>query len=171
MVIGGYDKAKMSSSNEQYTDETHIFDLETEEWTSGPKLINGRAGHTCARFEVGQVPHIVVVGGYFTPARSDKVEILDLSKIDSGWIQGPKMLRAGNMYSSVTNPKGTGIILSGGFNLNGEPQNDMYEFDCKDSINDCQWTKLEQKLKNPRMGHVSMLIPDSLAEELCLNKV
>ena len=168
MVIGGYDSAKIGTSdgNPEYTDETHVFDFETELWTPGPLLINGRSGHTCSRIEVGQVPYIVVLGGYYTPDTTDKVEILDLSSM-SGWVQGPKMLEAGRRYSSVTNPKGTGLIISGG--LYSEVKETMFEFECKDSIDDCQWTKLEQKLAYARAGHISMLIPDSLAQELCLN--
>ena len=168
MVIGGYDPARIGTTdgNPEYTDETHIFDFETELWTPGPALINGRAGLTCSRIEVGQVPYIVVFGGYYTPDTTDKVEILDLSKM-SAWVQGPKMLKPGRRYSSVTNPKGTGMIISGG--IGQKIRKTIYEFDCKDSIDNCQWTELEQKLEYARAGHISMLIPDSLAKELCFN--
>ena len=166
IVIGGYDKAKMSPNNEEYTDATHVFDFETEAWTPGPELINGRSGHTCSRIKVGQVPYVVVFGGYYTPDTTDKVEILDLSTM-SAWVQGPKMLEPGRRYSSVTNPKGNGLIISGG--IYTELKDTMYEFECQDSIDNCQWTKLEQKLEYARAGHISMLIPDSLAKELCFN--
>ena len=60
------------------------------------------------------------------------------------------------------------MIVSGGQTQAGA-LDDIYELDCSHSIEDCKWTKLEQKLKYARAGHISMLIPDDLAQELCLN--
>ena len=157
MLIGGYDTG--------YTDETFIYDFETEAWTPGHPLINGRNGHACARIEVGTKPYIVVAGGYFTPSKTDKVEILDVVE-NQGWIQGKKMPKALNVPSGVS--LGSSMIVSGGINTAGDLVDDMYKFECTtNSIDDCEWKTMEQKLKYVRGGHVSMLIPDSLAKELC----
>ena len=60
------------------------------------------------------------------------------------------------------------MIVSGGLNSDGDLVDDMYKFECTtNSIDDCVWKTMEQKLKYVRGGHVSMLIPDSLAKELC----
>ena len=98
-------------------------------------MVDGRSGHTCSRIKVGQVPYVVVFGGYYTPDTTDKVEILDLSTM-SAWVQGPKMLEPGRRSSSVTNPKGNGLIISGG--IYTELKDTMYEFECQDSIDNCQ---------------------------------
>ena len=158
MLIGGYDK-------NGYSAETYIYDFETEVWTLGHPLINARNGHACARIEVGDKPYILVVAGYFPPSKSDTVEILDLVA-NQGWIQGKKLPKALNVPSGVS--LGSSMIVSGGLNSDGDLVDDMYKFECTtNSIDDCVWKTMEQKLKYVRGGHVSMLIPDSLAKELC----
>ena len=160
MAIGGW--------NGEYSSSTFIFDMIEKKWSSGPSLINGRTVAACARIEIGQVYYIVVAGGESIGyVETDLVEILDLSKMDA-WVQGPSMPKGSSWLSSVTNDKGTGMIISGGQTQAGV-LDDIYELDCSHSIEDCKWTKLEQKLKYARAGHISMLIPDDLAQELCLN--
>ena len=130
-------------------------------------MINGRTGHTCARIEVGNKPYIVVVGGYFHSfaSKTNTVEVLDLVA-NQGWIQGKKLPKALNVPSGVS--LGSSMIVSGGLNSVNALVDDMYKFECTtNSIDDCVWKTMEQKLKYVRGGHVSMLIPDSLAKELC----
>ena len=158
LVIGGY------------TEKTYIFDFETEEWTPGHPLIYNLNKHACARIEVGNKPYIVVAGGYVNfgggnKSMTDTVEILDLVE-NQGWIPGKKLPKALNAPSGVS--LGSSMIVSGGLNSDGDLVDDMYKFECTtNSIDDCVWKTMEQKLKYVRGGHVSMLIPDSLAKELC----
>ena len=157
MVIGGYAQGS--------TAKTQIYDFETEVWTPGHPLINARNGHACARIEVGDKPYILVVAGYFPPSKSDTVEILDLVA-NQGWIQGKKLPKALYVPSGIS--LGSSMIVSGGLNSANGLVDDMYKFECTtNSIDDCEWKTMEQKLKYVRGGHVSMLIPDSLAKELC----
>ena len=147
MVIGGYAQGS--------TAKTQIYDFETEVWTPGHPLIYGRNKHACARIEVGNKPYVVVAGGYFPPSITDTVE-------NQGWILGKKLPKALLYPSGIS--LGSSMIVSGGVYSN----DGMYKFECStNSIDDCEWKTMEQKLKYGRGAHVSMLIPDSLAKELC----
>ena len=46
-------------------------------------------------------------------------------------------------------------------------QEDIHKFSCSGSINSCQWTKSNLKLKYGREVSVAFRIPDSLANKLC----
>ena len=153
MVTGGYTQGS--------TAKTQIYDFETEVWTPGHPLINSRSKHACGRIEVGNKPYILVAGGYSPPSKTDTVEILDLVE-NQGWIQGKKLPTALDYPSGIS--LGSSMVVSGGVYSN----DGMYKFECcTNSIDDCEWKTMEQKLKYGRGAHVSMLIPDSLAKELC----
>ena len=115
----------------------------------------------CARIEVGNKPYVVVAGGYSHPSITDTVEILDLVE-NQGWTQGKKLPKALFHPSGIS--LGSSMIVSGGVYSN----DGMYKFECStNSIDECEWKTMEEKLKYGRGAHVSMLIPDSLAKELC----
>ena len=59
-------------------------------------------------------------------------------------------------------PDGKGVLFFG-----GEDQDKIFELKCNESLEDCKWITLQQKLKYPRFASVAMLIPDSLANEIC----
>ena len=44
---------------------------------------------------------------------------------------------------------------------------DIYQFSCKDSINDCRWAKTETETKHKIFNLVAMTIPNPLANKLC----
>ena len=44
---------------------------------------------------------------------------------------------------------------------------DIYRFSCNESITDCEWSKLENRLQHDRYFHVAFNIPDKLAKKLC----
>ena len=47
------------------------------------------------------------------------------------------------------------------------PREDIFKFSCSGSINSCQWTKSNLKLKYGRHETVAFRIPDALANKLC----
>ena len=63
-------------------------------------------------------------------------------------------------FSLIRGPTGCGVLANGGYN-GIEAQTAIYELTCPNS--GCLWTENEQKLKVPRMNHVSMLIVDDIA--------
>ena len=46
-------------------------------------------------------------------------------------------------------------------------KNDIYKFECINSITDCSWTKIPTQLQYGRYSTVAMPIPDELANALC----
>ena len=158
MVTGG-------KINEIHTKDTWVFDFLTETWVQSHPMITERFNHMCAMFKITEKPIVVVAGGWNQVETSiDLVEYLDFHA-NSGWIQGqplPTKLRVATMVSY-----GTGALVIGGKNYWHQLRKEIYRLDCKSSLSDCQWKTMEQELKYPKSRHVSMLIPDSLAKELC----
>ena len=73
-------------------------------------------------------------------------------------------------HSMIPSPNGKGVLVIGGEtrNSNGNFEDKIYELKCTNSLEDCKWTTLKQELKYGRKIFISMLIPDSLANDLCL---
>ena len=46
-------------------------------------------------------------------------------------------------------------------------RHEIYQFSCNDSINYCEWAKLETELAHGRSGHVAFSIPNALVNKLC----
>ena len=57
--------------------------------------------------------------------------------------------------------------MIGGMAGDGTILDMIHELKCTQSLQDCTWITLKQKLKYPRHSSVAMLIPDSLASDLC----
>ena len=69
----------------------------------------------------------------------------------------------------ITSPDEKGVIVIGGDLKPGNTQQDkIYELKCTNSLETCKWVTLQQKLKYARESFVAMLIPDSLAHDLCV---
>ena len=65
--------------------------------------------------------------------------------------------------SMVTSPTGKGVVLIGGNRLKNVycSSNNLLELS-GGSIESLKWNVLEQKLMNPREGHLSFSVPDTL---------
>ena len=75
-------------------------------------------------------------------------------------------------HNMIPTHNGKGVLVIGGDFLPGPQQDDkIYELKCTDIVEDCQWVTIQQKLKYAKKAFVVMLIPDSLANELCLSTV
>ena len=64
--------------------------METETWTEFPFMLQKRQYHGCGTFKINTSTYAVVAGGFNadTMRTIDTVEILQLSEVDQGWIQG-----------------------------------------------------------------------------------
>ena len=163
MTIGGNNGESMKT--------TFLYDFETKQWTPGPELNNPVAGHACAKFELLGKPIIVVASGYNSlypggGKRIPDVEFLDL-EANNGWVKGQDLPASLNQHRMVPTPDGKGVLVIGGDVGDDNVQDSIYELKCSSTLESCKWITLEQKLKYAREAFVSMLIPDSLAKDLC----
>ena len=46
-------------------------------------------------------------------------------------------------------------------------EQEIYRFSCNDSINDCEWAKIDTELAHGRSDHVAFPIPNALVNKLC----
>ena len=79
MTTGGY--------SGEYFDrkETHILNLSTEEWSTGPALNQARNSHGCGKVKIGSKNFALVTGGN---GADRSFELLDLDDINGKWING-----------------------------------------------------------------------------------
>ena len=73
-----------------------------------------------------------------------------------------------NQMNLITNPNKNGVLLIGGDPDGTNRQDKIYELKCENTIENCEWMALPQKLKYARESFIAMLIPDSLAHDLCI---
>ena len=84
MLIGGY--------SGKYRDETHFLNIQNGQWSTGPRLNEGRYEHGCAKTLVNNKPVIFVTGGYWNGLRLKSVEFLELTNPGQGWQKGKIVL-------------------------------------------------------------------------------
>ena len=46
-------------------------------------------------------------------------------------------------------------------------RHEIYRFSCNDSINDCEWAKIDTELAHGRFYHVAFPIPNALVNKVC----
>ena len=154
---------------EESQKDTFIYDLRTDldGWTPSHQLNIGRYFHACEKFKLDQSTIIVVAGGIgWDFGRFEKVEFLDL-QLDSGWVLGKSLPIAVAAHVLAPSANGQGVLSIGGMTEHNGMTGDIHELQCNGSLDDCQWVTLKQKLEYPRELFGAMLIPDSLANELC----
>ena len=171
MVLGGLDGKDRNK-------KTWILNIEENTWKPGLPLIDSRVSCACANFQLGSRNILVVSGG-----GTDSVEFLDL-EANTGWVKGYSLsfktihsfgilqiFISGkslpfqvSMHAMVTSPDGQGVLNIGG---HGD-RKELLLLECPtNDLNDCDWKILKQELKSPRKLMAAMLIPDSLADDLC----
>ena len=95
------------------------------------------------------------------------MEFLEIGS-NNGWIKGPDLPVSLNQHDMVPTPDGQGVLVIGGDIGSDEVQDSIYQLKCTSTnLDSCFWITLEQKLKYAREAFVAMLIPDSLAQDLC----
>ena len=163
------DKIMIASgfANTDYVLDTFVYDFAEDEWQSSHLLNIGRGSPACGSFKLKGKTILMVGLGYNGDAGGyiNSVEYLEW-ETNSGWVLGPPMVKALWGASMVTTS--TGPLVVGGKDNDGDFFGDIYQLQCSSQlIAECQWKSMEQKLQYPRAGFVAMLIPDSLAKDLC----
>lgn len=152
-------------SNEHYSSSvTYIYNRLTGEWSEGPSMTIDRYLHQCASFksEAHEGRNVVVAAGGYSIINGmmSSAEIFDPMNPEQGWVPIADLPRELAEFSMITSPNGNGVIASGGIS-GRDRQGSIYELKCTES--GCEaWTELEQKIQNPRMNHVAVLVPDIL---------
>jgi hypothetical protein len=104
IVIGGYDGF-------QYLDSTEVLNLQTNEFSPGPKLNTRRAAAAVTLLETG---HLIVVGGKNSAGCTDTTEVLDAgSGAPLKFTLGPKM-RVQRGGATLAKLSGTRFLVIGG---------------------------------------------------------
>ena len=165
------DKIMIASghADTNYVLDTFVYDFAEDEWTPSHLLNHGRGSPACGSFEL-KGKTILVVGLGWASADAGYQYINSMEYLDwetnSGWVLGPPMVKGLGIASMVTTS--TGPLVVGGKDNDGVFFGDIYQLKCSSQlIAECQWKSMEQKLQYPRAGFVAMLIPDSLAKDLC----
>lgn len=154
MSIGGGDKF-------DYLSRTYFYDAVRDEWNTGPELNVPTASHSCAAVnwinpETGQVDRVVVVAGGEHEGILDKVELLFLNDVASGWKFGPKLPM--NTYYSALVEYDDSVILVGGDGKDSSAPLNFYQL----SSSVGPWVQMPHVLPNRITAHLAILIPDEL---------
>ena len=127
----------------------YILDWTTESWTKvsdvpGPS----REGHSC-----GYLPfedRVVVAGG----STANTTEIFDLKT--RTWAEPIANPTGRPIYGAAIAPYYDSFLYVGGSLGNLERSGGIFYFDGKNET----WIELDERMKTPRSGHVSLTVPD-----------
>ena len=161
------DKIMIASghADTNYVLDTFVYDFAEDEWTPSHLLNIGRGTPACGSFEM-KGKTVLVVGLGYNGGYINSMEYLEW-ETNSGWVLGPPMVKPLG-YGNLMVTTSTGPLVVGGKDNDGVLFGDIYQLKCSSQlIAECQWKSMEQKLQYPRGGFVAMLIPDSLAKDLC----
>ena len=150
MVISGI------QNGTNYVPNTWYLDVILGIWTVGPPLNTGRNGHRCIRM---QQNYTLVTGGISgnTPALAT-TELL--GDTDTAWFAGPTM-PVGVTASFIVRHPLVGCVLVGGSG-NNPPSNGFSNSLIELPDLSSQWSNLSQTLQDFSMGHVAVMVPDSM---------
>ena len=139
-----------------YVPNTWYLDVILGIWTVGPPLNTGRNGHRCIRM---QQNYTILTGGISgnTPALAT-TEVL--GDTDTAWEVGPTMPVGVTASFIVKHPLG-GCVLVGG-NGNNPPSNGLSKSMLELPDLSSQWSNSSQTLQDVSMGHVAVMVPDSM---------
>ena len=154
LSIGGMDGGSVYNA----VPNTFFFNGQDNKWTEGPTLKNARTGLSCGVLnwnnpETNQMEKVVVAaGGYST----DTVELLflDGNKNTGSWISGPSLPEAA-WLSTMIEFQNSVILIGGELGVDGRH---LYQLSSPSGA----WVEMKQTLKEPRVGHMSFLVPDEL---------
>ncbi len=137
---------------------TWIIDFDTNKWSSGPDLNQGRIESNCGLIKdrVTGDPLIVVTGGI---GSNLSTEIWNI-RSNQMWIIGPNLPELFGGGASIVTDDGISFIVIGGASMNWDSRRSIFQFQC--SSMECQWSKMNQKLMETGWSYNAFLIPDSL---------
>jgi len=134
--------------------KTWYYNHDTETFTSGPDLLQGRRYSHGSAINVDKVTKskIVVVTGGYNGNNMDSTELL----INGQWQTGPPLPKAIEGFSMLEMHGDTYVIggYGGGYN------SAIYQLSCSSGL--CSWTTLNQQLKVGRRYLVAIAVQDNL---------
>ena len=153
----------------------------------GSLLKIGRFNHGCERIEVNGASILIVAGdesrgeSWFVVLKYlSSMEYLNLSKLKNGWQLGPDLPFGIGVPKLVASLDRTSLYAIGGETVikhGGAPDKKInmgiLEYHCKyqhSLMKDCLWQIMEQQLNHHRVNSIAIMIPDSLANILCMKK-
>ena len=159
----------------------------------GPLLNIGRFNHGCERIEVNGASILIVAGGEGNVKDWDlthshgntlwylsSMEYLDLSNWKNGWKVGPDLPFRIGVPKLVASLDRSSLYAIGGealvkdrYMYDKKINMGILEYNCKGQhslMKDCQWQIMDQQLNHHRVNSIAIMIPDSLADILCMKK-
>ena len=71
-------------------------------------------------------------------------------------------------FATMTSKDNDGVYILGGLTIEeDEKKDEIYKLSCENSLDTCQWTTLEAKMKYPTHGHIAFHLPKLLAKKFC----
>merc|ERR1711971_775317 len=142
------------TNTDYYSAKTWYYNHDTEAFTSGPDLLEGRFLHGSAlNVDKMTKSKIVVVTGGYNGNGMDSTELL----INGQWQTGPPLPKAIDAFSMLEKNGDTYVI--GGSSDGGVSQSSIYQLSCSSGI--CSWTTLNQQLKVGRWSSVAIAVQDN----------
>merc|ERR1711971_439355 len=139
---------------DSYSAKTWYYNHDTETFTSGPDLMEGRRHHGSALNvdKVTRAKIVVVTGGYNNVNNLDSTEML----INGQWQTGPPLPKEISSLSMLEMNGETYVI--GGYD-DSVQSSSIYQLICSSGL--CSWTTLNQQLKVGRNRLVAMPVQDN----------
>ena len=167
--------------------KTYFVNIKSGLKQKGPLLKIGRFNHGCERIEVNGASLLIIAGGEGRSERRfegltylSSMEYLDLSKLKNGWTFGPDLPFGIGVPKLVASLDRSSLYAIGGEafgKYKGVPDKKInmgiLEYHCKGQkslMKECQWKIMDQQLNHYRMNSIAIMIPDSLANILCMKK-
>lgn len=128
-------------------------------WSQGPSLPRPRNGMAC-----GLVKNLVIItGGISGQDFLKSTLILDLNRVGQGWIPGPDIPGHPLYRPSLVSTGKTVILFGGIIPFAASYSSSLLELQCQ-SVTQCQWRLMKQKLHQGRYSTVGMLLPSQMTQ-------
>jgi len=137
-----------------YSPLTWFFNHETQAFSSGPSLLEGRQNHGSATIvdKVTKAKIPMVTGGIGNGySRLDTTELL----INGMWQSGPPLPKALDSFSMLE-IHGDAYMFGGD---DGDYNSAIYQLTCSSGI--CSWSTLNQELKVARIDTIAIPVPNN----------
>ena len=150
-----------------YAKLTYFFNFDTEEWTPGPAMNQGRNGHSCSSFEMNGSTILVVASGSLP--HMPHIELFNVSNVDEGWVLGPKMTTSWTGMTLTNGMDPNEVLFIGGTNYDTKYRykDSVESLQCSSgSLLNCQLVTMPHRLPNAYRDMVTVWEPAS--EDFCM---
>ena len=97
-----------------YSAKTYFFDERSQDWTSGPNMIEARYLHGCSVITNNGKQYLTVAGGY-NNGKLDSLEFLEIGAETAAWVKGPALPEPISDFRMVLTADSLGLIAIGGY--------------------------------------------------------